>query len=44
MKKIAPGVYVETKYKSGNVGIIVTGSGVVAQPLTISDASMRHWW
>lgn len=43
MKEVAPGVYVETKYASGNVGFILTGTGVVCVdvPMLPSDA---HYW
>jgi hypothetical protein len=29
MQEVAPGVYAETKYPSGNVGLIRTGEGVI---------------
>jgi cyclase len=43
MKKIAPGVYVETRYASGNVGMIVTGAGVVCIDAPMLPSDVYHW-
>lgn len=43
MKQVAPGVYVETKYPSGNVGIIVTDAGVVCVDVPMLPSDVYHW-
>jgi cyclase len=43
MKEIAPGVYVETRYASGNVGIITTGAGVVCVDVPMLPSDAYHW-
>lgn len=43
MKEIIPGVYIENRYSSGNVGFIVTGAGVVAVDVPMRPDDARHW-
>ncbi len=43
MRQVAPGVYVETRYASGNVGIIVTGAGVVCIDVPMLPSDVYHW-
>ena len=43
MKKIAPGVYLETRYASGNVGLIVTGAGVICIDIPMLPSDARRW-
>ncbi|MFN2156607.1 MAG: MBL fold metallo-hydrolase [Anaerolineae bacterium] len=43
MKEIAPGVYVETGYSSGNVGAIATGAGLVCVDLPMRPKDAQHW-
>jgi cyclase len=43
MEAIAPGVYVEARYASGNVGAIVTGTGVVCVDVPMYPSDARHW-
>jgi len=43
MKEIAPGVYVETRYASGNVGMITTGAGVVCIDVPMLPSDAYHW-
>jgi cyclase len=43
MDQVAPGVYVETKYESGNVGFIVTGAGVVCVDAPMLPSDVRDW-
>lgn len=43
MEQVAPGVYVETRYASGNVGIVVTGSGVVCVDVPMLPSDAHHW-
>ena len=43
MDQVAPGVYVETKYESGNVGFIVTGAGVVCVDTPMLPHDVRDW-
>lgn len=43
MEQVAPGVYVETRYVSGNVSIIVTGSGVVCVDVPMLPSDAHHW-
>ena len=43
MKEIAPGVYVETGYASGNVGMIVTEAGVVCIDVPMLPSDVYHW-
>lgn len=44
MKEIVPNVYVETKYASGNVGFVVTQTGVICidMPAALEDA--QQWY
>jgi cyclase len=43
MKEITPGIYVETRYASGNVGFIVTGAGVVCIDVPMLPSQAHHW-
>ena len=43
MREIAPGVYVETRYASGNVGIIVTGAGVICIDIPMLPSDAHRW-
>lgn len=43
METVAPGVYVETRYASGNVGAIVTGVGVVCIDVPMLPSDVEHW-
>ncbi len=43
MKQVAPGVYIETEYASGNVGMIVTGAGVVCIDVPMLPSEVYHW-
>ena len=43
MEQVAPRVYVESGYASGNVGFIVTGSGVVCIDVPMLPEDVRHW-
>jgi glyoxylase-like metal-dependent hydrolase (beta-lactamase superfamily II) len=43
MKQVAPGVYVETGYASGNVGAILTGAGVVCVDAPLLPRDVHHW-
>jgi cyclase len=43
MRKIVPGVYIESKYASGNVGIILTGAGVVCIDVPMMPDDVHHW-
>ncbi len=43
MKQIASGVYIETKYPSGNVGFIRTGAGVVCIDLPMLPNQAQQW-
>jgi cyclase len=43
MDQAAPGVYVETKYGSGNVGFIVTGAGIVCVDAPMLPNEVRDW-
>ena len=43
MKELAPGVWIEHCYESGNVGCIVTGAGVVCIDAPMMPDDARHW-
>jgi cyclase len=43
MEQIAPGVYVESRYASGNVGAILTGAGVVCVDVPMLPSDVDHW-
>lgn len=43
MKEVAPGIYVETRYATGNVGIVVTGGGVVCIDAPMLPSDVYHW-
>jgi cyclase len=43
MDQVAPGVYAETKYESGNVGFIVTSAGVVCVDAPMLPSDVRDW-
>lgn len=43
MNNIARGVYVETRYRGGNIGFIVTGSGVVCVDMPMAPGDVRRW-
>ena len=43
METVAPGVYVETRYASGNVGAIVTGVGIVCIDVPMLPSDVEHW-
>jgi cyclase len=43
MEQVAPGVYVETKYDSGNVGFITTGGGVICVDAPMLPRDVREW-
>jgi cyclase len=43
MQEVAHGVWVEHGYKSGNVGFVVTGAGVVCVDVPMMPDDARHW-
>lgn len=43
MEQVAPGIYVETRYASGSVGIIVTDAGVVCVDVPMLPSDVDHW-
>jgi len=43
MKEVAPGVFVETGYGSGNVGAIATGAGLVCVDVPMRPKDVHHW-
>lgn len=43
MKEVAPGIYVETQYATGNVGMVVTGGGVVCIDAPMLPSDVYHW-
>lgn len=43
MKQIIPGIYAETKYTSGNVGLIVTGEGAICVDVPMTPRDVEHW-
>jgi len=43
MDQVAPGVYVETKYESGNVGFVATDAGVVCIDAPMLPDDVRDW-
>lgn len=43
MKDVAPGVYVETGYASGNVGAIATGAGLICVDVPMRPRDVHHW-
>jgi cyclase len=43
MEQIAAGVYVETKYESGNVGFVLTQTGVVCIDVPMLPSDVRDW-
>jgi cyclase len=43
MEQVTPRVYAETKYKSGNVGFIVTTAGVVCIDVPMLPSDARDW-
>ena len=43
MKEVAPGVFVETGYGSGNVGAIATGGGLVCVDVPMRPKDVHHW-
>ena len=43
MREITSGVYVETKYESGNVGLIRTGVGAICVDLPMMPDDVRRW-
>jgi cyclase len=43
MKEVAPGVWVERGYESGNVGFIVTGAGIVCVDVPMMPDDARRW-
>ena len=44
METVAPGIYVETGYASGNVGAIVTGAGVVCVDVPERPSHAHRWF
>lgn len=43
MKQVIPGVYAETKYSSGNVGLILTGQGIICIDVPMMPRDVEHW-
>jgi cyclase len=43
MQEVAPGVFVETQYESGNVGFLTTGAGVVCIDAPMLPRDLHHW-
>jgi hypothetical protein len=43
MQEVASGVWVEHGYGSGNVGFVVTGSGVVCVDVPMMPDDAHHW-
>jgi cyclase len=43
MKEVAPDVWVEHGYDSGNVGLVVTGAGVVCIDVPMMPDDAQHW-
>lgn len=43
MRQIAPGVYIENKYDSGNVGLIATGAGTVCIDVPMMPRDAQDW-
>ncbi|MBN1639660.1 MAG: MBL fold metallo-hydrolase [Anaerolineae bacterium] len=43
MREVAPGVYVETAYGSGNVGAVLTGVGIVCVDMPMLPRDAHHW-
>jgi cyclase len=43
MQEVAPGIFVETGYASGNVGAIATGAGLVCIDLPMRPKDVHHW-
>jgi cyclase len=43
MKQVAPQVYLETRYASGNVGLIITGAGIICVDMPMLPSDVRHW-
>jgi cyclase len=43
MQEVAPGVYAETKYPSGNVGLIRTGEGVICVDVPTLPDDVHDW-
>jgi len=43
MEEVAPGVYVETGYASGNVGFIATGAGLVCVDVPMLPEDVHRW-
>lgn len=43
MEQIAAGLYVETSYTGGNVGLIVTQAGVIAVDVPMLPLELRDW-
>ena len=43
MKEIATGIYLEGKYRGGNVGFVDTGEGIICIDLPMIPQDARHW-
>lgn len=43
MREIAPDIYVETRYRGGNVGFVDTGQGIVCIDLPMMPDDAREW-
>jgi cyclase len=43
MDQVAPGVYAETRYESGNVGFVITSAGLVCIDVPMLPADVRDW-
>lgn len=43
MQQIGEGIYVETDYRGGNVGFVVTGEGVILINTPMIPHEARHW-
>lgn len=43
MKEIVSGIYVETRYKSGNVGLVLTGAGAICIDVPTMPNDVEHW-
>ncbi|MBN1936437.1 MAG: MBL fold metallo-hydrolase [Anaerolineae bacterium] len=43
MKQVIPGIYVETRYASGNIGLILTGAGIICVDVPMMPRDVEHW-
>ena len=43
MEQVAPNIYAETKYESGNVGFIITDAGLVCVDVPMLPSDARDW-